>query len=414
MSFSRRQGELSIEGCAVSELAERFGTPLYLYSRAAIEQAWRAYDSAFADRDHLICYAVKANASLAILQLLAELGSGFDIVSGGELERVLKAGGRPQQIVFSGVGKSRAEITRALEVGILAFNVESEAELERISQVAHGLNKTAAISLRINPDVDARTHPYISTGLKDNKFGIDIHRAEAVYARATQLPGLRITGLDFHIGSQLTEIEPLVDALSRSLALVDRLAEQGITLEHLDIGGGLGIPYQNETPPTPAALASAIEPLLADRPQRLLMEPGRAIVGTAGLLITKVEYIKTGHRDFAIVDAAMTDLLRPALYDAWQRIETVDAGQGEPRFYDIVGPVCETADVLGRERHLALAENSLLAIFDAGAYGFAMASQYNARPRAAEILVDGNQAHLIRHRESMESLWQGEVLLESP
>ncbi|MBS3785886.1 MAG: diaminopimelate decarboxylase [Gammaproteobacteria bacterium] len=414
MIFSRRQGALTIEDCAVSDLAERFGTPFYVYSRAAIEQAWRAYDAAFAERDHLICYAVKANANLAVLQLLAELGSGFDIVSGGELERVLKAGGQPQRIVFSGVGKSRAEIARALEVGILAFNVESEAELERISEVADALGKTASISLRVNPDVDARTHPYISTGLKDNKFGIDIHRAEAVYVRAAQLPGLRITGLDFHIGSQLTEIEPLVDALSRSLALVDRLAEQGITLSHLDIGGGLGISYQDETPPTPAALAKAIEPLLTGRPQRLLMEPGRAIVGEAGLLITKVEYIKTGHRDFAIVDAAMTDLLRPALYDAWQRIETVDAGQGEAHFYDIVGPVCETADVLGRERHLALAPNSLLAVFDAGAYGFAMASQYNARPRAAEILVDGDQAHIIRHRELLESLWQGEVLLGSP
>ena len=269
MIFSRQRGALTIEGCAVSDLAERFGTPLYVYSRAAIEQAWRAYDAAFAERDHLICYAVKANANLAVLQLLAELGSGFDIVSGGELERVLKAGGQPQRIVFSGVGKSRAEIARALEVGILAFNVESEAELERISEVADALGKTASISLRVNPDVDARTHPYISTGLKDNKFGIDIHRAEAVYVRAAQLPGLRITGLDFHIGSQLTEIEPLVDALSRSLALVDRLAEQGITLSHLDIGGGLGISYQDETPPTPAALAAAIEPLLTGRPQRL-------------------------------------------------------------------------------------------------------------------------------------------------
>lgn len=413
MSFSRHNGALCIEGCAVSALAERFGTPLYLYSRAAIERAWRAYDAAFAERDHLICYAVKANSNLAILQLLAELGSGFDIVSGGELERVLKAGGAPEKIVFSGVGKSRKEIARALEVGILAFNVESEAELERISEIATALNQTAPISLRVNPDVDARTHPYISTGLKDNKFGIDIHRAEAVYTRAAQLPGLRITGLDFHIGSQLTEIEPLVDALSRSLGLVDRLQAQGITLAHLDIGGGLGIRYQNETPPTPADLAEAIQPLLAHRPQRLLMEPGRAIVGGAGLLVTQVEYLKTGHRDFAIVDAAMTELLRPALYDAWQRIETVDAGQGEARFYDIVGPVCETADVLGRERHLALAPGSLLAVFDAGAYGFAMASTYNARPRAAEVLVDGDQAHLIRERETVESLWQGEVLLES-
>lgn len=412
MSFSRHHGALYIEDCAVSALAERFGTPLYVYSRAAIEQAWRAYDAAFADRDHLICYAVKANGNLAILQLLAELGSGFDIVSVGELERVLKAGGQPERIVFSGVGKSRAEIARALEVGILAFNVESEAELERLSEVATTLGQPANVSLRINPDVDARTHPYISTGLKDNKFGIDIHRAEAVYAQAAALPGLRVTGLDFHIGSQLTDIEPLVDALSRSLALVDRLAADGITLSHLDIGGGLGIRYQDEIPPTPSALAAAIAPLLANRPQRLLMEPGRAIVGEAGLLVTRVEYVKTGHRDFAIVDAAMTDLLRPALYDAWQRIETVEPNDDETaRFYDIVGPVCETADVLGRERRLALSPDSLLAVFDAGAYGFAMASQYNARPRAAEVLVDGDQAQIIRHRESVESLWQGEVLL---
>lgn len=413
MSTSRRDGTLFIEDCAVDALAERFGTPLYVYSKAAIESAWRAYDAAFSDRDHLICYAVKANGSLAILQLLARLGSGFDIVSGGELERVLQAGGDPARVVFSGVGKTTAEIERALDVGILAFNVESEAELERLSDVAVRMGREAPVSLRVNPDVDARTHPYISTGLRDNKFGIDIHAAEAVYARAAELPGLRVEGLDFHIGSQLTELEPLADALARSLALVDRLAERGLPLAHLDIGGGLGIRYQDEAPPSPAALAESLARLLGDRPQRLLMEPGRAIVGEAGLLVSRVEYLKPGHRDFAIVDAAMTDLLRPALYDAWQRIEAVTEAPGEARQYDIVGPVCETADVLGRERALTLAPGALIAVFDAGAYGFVMASQYNARPRAAEVLVDGETAHLIRERETVADLWRGEHLLAS-
>ena len=414
MSIGRHNDRLHVEQCPVDALAERYGTPLYVYSRAHIEAAWRAYDDAFADRDHLVCYAVKANGSLAILQLLARLGSGFDIVSGGELERVLQAGGDPGRTVFSGVGKTVAEIERALEVGILAFNVESEAELERIDAVATRHGVTAPVSIRVNPDVDARTHPYISTGLRENKFGIDIHDAEAVYARAAAMPGLRVTGLDFHIGSQLTELEPLADALSRSLGLLDRLAAQGVQIEHLDIGGGLGIRYQDETPPTPAALADAIRPLLAGRSQRLLMEPGRALVGEAGLLVTRVEYLKPGHRDFAIVDAAMTDLLRPALYDAWQRIETVTPGNAEPRRYDIVGPVCETADVLGRDRALALEPDALLAVHGAGAYGFVMASQYNARPRPAEVLVDGDQAHLIREREALADLWRGEHLLDRP
>ena len=414
MSVSRQHGTLTVEDCAVDDLAARFGTPLYVYSRAMIESAWRAYDAAFANRDHLICYAVKANGSLAILQLLARLGSGFDIVSGGELERVLKAGGDPGRVVFSGVGKTTAEIERALEVGILAFNVESESELERLSEVATRLGREAPVSLRVNPDVDARTHPYISTGLRDNKFGIDIHAAEAVYTRAAERPGLRVEGLDFHIGSQLTELEPLADALSRSLALVDRLAEQGLPLKHLDIGGGLGIRYENETPPSPAALAESLSALLKDRPQRVLMEPGRAIVGAAGLLVSRVEYLKPGHRDFAIVDAAMTDLLRPALYDAWQRIEAVNTTADETRLYDVVGPVCETADVLGRERALALSPGALVAIFDAGAYGFVMASQYNARPRPAEVLVNGAEAHLIRTRERVDDLWRGEHLLEAP
>ncbi|MEX0387113.1 diaminopimelate decarboxylase [Spiribacter onubensis] len=414
MSLSRHNGILNIEDCAVPALAEQFGTPLYVYSRAAIESAWRAYDQAFADRDHLICYAVKANGSLAILQLLARLGSGFDIVSGGELARVMEAGGDPGRVVFSGVGKTEAEIVQALDVGILAFNVESEAELERIAAIALRKGLEAPVSLRVNPDVDARTHPYISTGLKENKFGIDIHRAEAIYRQAAAMPGIRVTGLDFHIGSQLTELDPLADALSRSLSLVDRLGDTGIGLAHLDIGGGLGIRYEDEQPPTPADLAERLAPLLADRPQRLLMEPGRALVGEAGLLLTRVEYLKPGHRDFAIVDAAMTDLLRPALYDAWQRIENAEPVDAEPRLYDIVGPVCESADTLGRARSLALVPGALLAIHGAGAYGFVMASQYNARPRPAEVLVDGDRAHLIRERESLEALWSGERLLEMP
>ncbi|MEX0449187.1 diaminopimelate decarboxylase [Spiribacter sp. 221] len=414
MSLSRHNGILNIEDCAVPALAEQFGTPLYVYSRAAIESAWRAYDQAFADRDHLICYAVKANGSLAILQLLARLGSGFDIVSGGELARVMEAGGDPGRVVFSGVGKTEAEIVQALDVGILAFNVESEAELERIAAIALRKGLEAPVSLRVNPDVDARTHPYISTGLKENKFGIDIHRAEAIYRQAAAMPGIRVTGLDFHIGSQLTELDPLADALSRSLSLVDRLGDTGIGLAHLDIGGGLGIRYEDEQPPTPADLAERLAPLLADRPQRLLMEPGRALVGEAGLLLTRVEYLKPGHRDFAIVDAAMTDLLRPALYDAWQRIENAEPVDAEPRLYDIVGPVCESADTLGKARSLALAPGALLAIHGAGAYGFVMASQYNARPRPAEVLVDGSRAHLIREREPLQALWQGERLLETP
>jgi diaminopimelate decarboxylase len=410
----RHDDTLHIEGCAAPALAERFGTPLYVYSRAAIESAWRAYDQAFDGFDHRICYAVKANGSLAILQLLARLGSGFDIVSGGELARVLRAGGDPARVVFSGVGKTEAEIEQALAAGILAFNIESAAELERINAVAVRRGQHAPVSLRVNPDVDARTHPYISTGLKENKFGIDIAAAEALYHHAASLPGIHVTGMDFHIGSQLTELDPLVDALSRSLALVDRLEADGIPLEHLDIGGGLGIRYEDETPPTPAALAERLAPLLAGRPQTLLMEPGRALVGEAGLLLTRVEYLKPGHRDFAVVDAAMTDLLRPALYNAWQRIETAEPVAAQPQVYDIVGPVCESADTLGSERALALQPGSLLAIHATGAYGFVMASQYNARPRPAEVLVDGDTAHLIREREPIEALWQGEHLLASP
>ena len=410
----RDDDTLLIEGCTAPALAERFGTPLYVYSRDAIESAWHAYDQAFAAFDHQICYAVKANGSLAILQLLARLGSGFDIVSGGELARVLRAGGDPGKVVFSGVGKSEAEIEQGLAAGILAFNIESEAELERISAVASRTGDTASISLRVNPDVDARTHPYISTGLKENKFGIDIDSAEALYHRAASMPGIAVSGMDFHIGSQLTELDPLADALSRTLALVDRLEAAGIHLEHLDIGGGLGIRYEDETPPTPAALAERLGPLLAGRRQKLLMEPGRALVGEAGLLLSRVEYLKPGHRNFAIIDAAMTDLLRPALYNAWQGIETAEPVDAEAQCYDVVGPVCESADTLGRERSLALRPGTLLAIHATGAYGFVMASQYNARPRPAEVLVDGDRVHLIRERESLDALWQGEHLLDAP
>jgi diaminopimelate decarboxylase len=412
MNLSRRNDALWIEDCNAKALADRHGTPLYVYSRAAIESAWRAYDQAFAAHPHLICYAVKANGSLAILQLLARLGSGFDIVSGGELARVIKAGGDPARVVFSGVGKRDEEIEQALQAGILAFNVESEPELERIARLASTRGDRARISLRVNPDVDARTHPYISTGMKENKFGIDIHAAEALYHRAAGMDGIEVTGLDFHIGSQLTELAPLADALARSLGLVDRLEAAGIRLEHLDIGGGLGIRYRDEAPPTPAALAERLGPLLNGRPQKLLMEPGRALVGEAGVLLTRVEYLKSGHREFAVVDAAMNDLMRPALYQAWQRIENVAAENVPARAYDIVGPVCETADTLGAERSLALQPGSVLAIHGAGAYGFAMASQYNARPRPAEILVDGETAHVIRQRESFEDLWRGERLLE--
>ncbi|PWG63414.1 diaminopimelate decarboxylase [Sediminicurvatus halobius] len=408
MSFERRDGRLYAEDVPLEDLAARFGTPLYVYSRAAIESAWQAYAAAFAEREHLICYAVKANGNLAVLATLARLGSGFDIVSQGELERVLAAGGDPARTVFSGVGKGEAEMARALEVGILAFNVESEGELHRLDAVARRLGQRAPVSLRVNPDVDAETHPYISTGLRENKFGIDIARAEAVYREAVTLPGIRVTGVDFHIGSQLTRIAPLAEALERTLGLVDRLAAAGIPLAHIDVGGGLGIRYRDEDPPAPAALAEALAPALAGRPQRLLLEPGRALVGDAGVLLTRVEYLKHDHRDFAIVDAGMNDLLRPALYDAWQAIEPVRERRGRSRCYDVVGPVCESADFLGRGRELAIAPGDVLAVRSAGAYGFVMSSQYNARRRAAEVLVDGGRAELVRARESWEDLWRGE------
>lgn len=411
--FDYRSGQLFAEDVAVSEISEQFSTPAYIYSRATLERHWRAFDDAFSGQAHSVCYAVKANSNLAVLNVLAKLGSGFDIVSIGELARVLAAGGRADRTVFSGVGKTVAEIRQALELKIRCFNVESIPELERINKVAGELVTKAPISIRVNPDVDAQTHPYISTGLKENKFGIAIEQAEAVYAKAQQMSNLEIVGIDCHIGSQLTSVSPFVDALKRVLTLIDKLAEQGINLKHLDIGGGLGIQYNDETPPSPTEYAAALRELLVDRDLEVLLEPGRAIAGNAGILVTKVEYIKpTEDRQFAIVDAAMNDLLRPALYQSWQKIQPVvqdDTLQTEN--YDIVGPICETGDFLGKDRTLAIKQSDLLAIRSAGAYGFTMSSNYNSRPRVAEVMVDGDQVHLVRERETVESLFAGEHLL---
>ncbi len=411
--FNYREGRLHAEDVPLDEIAERFGTPCYVYARATLEQHWHAFDCALAGRPHLVCYAVKANSNLAVLNLLARLGSGFDIVSGGELARVLAAGGDPGRVVFSGVGKQVWEIRRALEAGIRCFNVESEPELARIETVARELGRTAPVSLRVNPDVDAGTHPYISTGLKENKFGIDVEEALAVYRRAAASPHLEVAGIDCHIGSQLTRTEPFVDALERVLALADRLAEEGIAIQHLDLGGGLGIRYRDEEPPLPADYARALDAALGERDIEILIEPGRAIAGNAGVLLTRVEYLKTTpHKRFAIVDAAMNDLLRPALYGAWQEIVPVlPREDGEEAAWDIVGPVCETGDFLGKERRLRLARGDLLAVRSAGAYGFTMSSNYNSRPRAAEVMVDGGQAHLVRERERIEDLFASEHLL---
>jgi len=411
--FNYRGGRLHAEEVSLSEIAERFGTPCYVYSRATLERHWRAFDRAMGDHPHLICFAVKANSNLAVLNVLARLGSGFDIVSVGELERVLAAGGEPSRVIFSGVGKREDEIRRALEVGIRCFNLESEPELERVDRVAGELGVTAPISLRVNPDVDARTHPYIATGLKENKFGIDIQAAEAVYRQAADLPNLRVAGIDCHIGSQLTDLAPFLAALDRVLDLADRLESAGIAIEHLDLGGGLGIRYTNETPPEPAAYASALLHRLGDRTYQVILEPGRAIVGNAGILLTRVEYLKpAAHRRFAILDAAMNDLVRPALYQAHQEIIPVRLEtEAQPARYDLVGPVCETADFLGKDRLLALAPGDLLAIRGSGAYGFSMSSNYNSRPRAAEVMADGAEAHLVRRRETIAELFAGESLL---
>lgn len=410
--FSLQRGEWYAEQVALGEIAAQHGTPAYVYSRAALEAAWLAFENALAGLPHLVCYAVKANSNLAVLNVLARLGSGFDIVSVGELERVLHAGGNPSRVVFSGVGKRHDEIARALEVGIRCFNVESDAELRRINEVAASHGVQAPVSLRINPDIDAGSHPYISTGLKENKFGIGIEQALDSYRQAAAMSHLQVTGIDCHIGSQLTELSPFADALARTLALVDRLAGQGITLRHLDIGGGLGIRYRDEQPPTPAEYVETLRAGLADRALEVLIEPGRAIAGNAGLLLTRVEYLKHSEaRDFAIVDAAMNDLIRPALYSAWQDIVAVQPRSTPARNYDIVGPVCETGDFLGKGRSLALEQGDLLAVLSSGAYGFVMSSNYNTRPRAAELMVDGDQLHVVRRRETLDELYANESCL---
>ncbi|MEW5966331.1 MAG: diaminopimelate decarboxylase [Pseudomonadota bacterium] len=411
-TLHRINGRLHLEGVALDTLAERFGTPLYVYSREALEAAYRAYADAFAATPHLICYAVKANSSLAILNLFARMGAGFDIVSGGELARVLAAGGDARKVVFSGVGKTVAEMRAALEAGILCFNVESESELHRLNRVAGELGKVAPVSFRVNPDVDPKTHPYISTGLKENKFGVPIADAPALYRLAASLPNLEITGIDCHIGSQLTDLSPLADAADRVLALVDALAAEGIALHHIDLGGGVGIRYRDETPPDLAAYGRVLARKFAGRKETLLLEPGRSLVGNAGLLLTRVEYLKPGEdKNFAIVDAAMNDLMRPALYEAYHDIVAVDEKNAPTKRYDIVGPICETGDFIGFARDLAIGEGDLLAILSAGAYGMSMASNYNSRPRAAEILVDKNEINLVRERESVDGMMAGERLV---
>lgn len=410
--FTQRNGELYAEDTPLSAIAERFGTPCYVYSRAAFTQQYLSYAQALGSHPGMICYAIKANSNLAILNMLAKLGAGFDIVSGGELERVLRAGGNPARIVFSGVGKSAEEIARALDVGIFCFNVESEAELELISQVAVAKGKVANISLRVNPDVDANTHPYISTGLKENKFGIAIERAPAVYARAAELPGIAIKGLDCHIGSQLTQLTPFLDALDRLLILVDQLAAKGIEISHLDLGGGLGVTYRNETPPPVSEYMAAIKAKLGNRKLALMFEPGRSISANSGVLLTRVMFLKpTEHKNFAVIDAAMNDNIRPSLYQAWQEIRAVKPRDGEVKKWDLVGPICETGDFLGKERELAIEPGDLLAMMSTGAYGFSMSSNYNTRGRAAEVVVDGDQVHLARARETFEDMIRGEALL---
>ncbi|GAM72330.1 diaminopimelate decarboxylase [Vibrio sp. JCM 19236] len=401
------------EDVSLSQVAEQFGTPTYVYSRATLERHWKAFDQSVGDFPHLVCYAVKANSNIGVLNALARLGSGFDIVSRGELERVVAAGGDPSKVVFSGVGKTADEIQRALELNIKCFNVESEPELERINQVASEMGVKAPISLRINPDVDAKTHPYISTGLRDNKFGIAFDQASRVYQVAQKLPNLDVVGIDCHIGSQLTEIEPFIDAVDRLLGLIDQLRAEGVNIKHLDVGGGLGVVYRDELPPGPSDYAKALLARLHNHPDlELIFEPGRAIAANAGILLTKVEFLKhTEHKNFAIIDAAMNDLMRPALYQAWQDIVPVIPREGEAHTYDMVGPICETGDFLGKDRSLVLEQEDLLAVRSAGAYGFTMSSNYNSRPRVAEVMVDGDKVHLVRQRESIESLWQLESIL---
>ena len=408
-----QQHRLHLENVALDDIAEHFGTPCFVYSKAALEQNFLAYQDALANRSHLICYAVKSNSNLAVLQTLANLGAGFDIVSVGELERVLLAGGNPNKIVFSGVAKNTEEMRRALEVGIHCFNVESEAELELLNATAAEQNKTASISLRVNPDVDAMTHPYISTGLKENKFGIDINLAPQIYQRAAEMDHISVIGVDCHIGSQITEIRPFIDAMDRLLSLVDQLETLNIRLQHIDIGGGLGVPYQNEQTPSVADYMAELLPRLAGRSETLVMEPGRSITANAGVLLMKVEFIKTnGDKNFAIVDAAMNDMLRPALYEAWMDIQPTSInGAAATALYDVVGPVCETGDFLGKDRSLAIGQGDNLCLFSAGSYGFVMSSNYNSRPRVAEVMVDNNLTYLVRARETIADLVRGEQLL---
>lgn len=415
MDFLQYQnGKLIAQGHAIADLAKQYGTPLYVYSRDYIEQQWIEFDNALKGRKHLICYAIKANSNLALLHALVQLGSGFDIVSQGELERVLKAGADPKKVVFSGVAKSVTEIERALDVGIKCFNVESEAELERIQMVAKRLNKIAPISLRINPDVDAKTHPYISTGLRDNKFGISYQLARDVYHKAAQLSHIAIEGIDCHIGSQLTELSPFLDAADRVLNLVDQLKNDGIVIKHIDLGGGLGVCYDDEVPPKSSELVNEIlKKLSAYSDIELVFEPGRSLVANSGILITKVEYIK--HQDdnhFAIVDAGMNDLIRPALYEAWMRIlpEKQTTDDAITYAYNVVGPICESSDFLGKNRQLSLQQDDLLVVCSAGAYGFSMASNYNSHPKAAEVFLEASQHRLIRQRENFDMLWQGEII----
>lgn len=411
--FNYRDGELYAEDVPVADIADRFGTPAYVYSRATLERHYRAYDDAPAGRPHLVCYAVKANSNIAVLNVLARLGAGFDIVSAGELERVIRAGGDPSKVVFSGVGKQRWEMQRALEAGVRCFNVESDTELDRLNEVAGELGVKAPVSLRVNPDVDAGTHPYISTGLKENKFGIDIAEAQAVYERASTMPNLDVQGVDCHIGSQLTTVSPFLDALDRVLALIDALAQKQIVIRHLDMGGGLGVTYDQEQPPQPSDYVTALSERLGDRQLELIMEPGRSIAANAGILLTRVEFLKcTEHRNFAIIDAAMNDLIRPALYSAWQSIiparprSNVDEKQ-----WDLVGPVCETGDFLGKDRPLRLQAGDLLAVRSAGAYGFVMSSNYNTRNRPPELMVDGDQVHVVRRRETLDEQLEPESCL---
>lgn len=403
---------LHAENVALTQVAENFGSPCYVYSKSALSQAFERFSAGFKDANHLVCFAVKSNPSLAILNLFAKLGAGFDIVSGGELARVIAAGGDPKKVVFSGVGKTADEMRAALEAGIFCFNVESASELIRLNDVATYMGKIAPVSLRVNPNVDAKTHPYISTGLKNNKFGVAYEDALDIYLQASEMSNIAIHGVDCHIGSQITELSPFLDAFDRVLALVDALAENNIQIQHIDLGGGIGICYSDETPPEFTAYAKAVREKLGNRDVKLVFEPGRALVGNAGVLLTKVEYLKqTETKNFAIVDAAMNDLMRPALYDAYHDIKAVKPRTEDIAIYEIVGPVCESGDFLGHDRALALQEGDLLAIMSAGAYGMSMSSNYNTRPRAAEVMVDNDQCHLVRKREEIADLFAGENIL---